>query len=134
MNFLRPLLIGTFAFFALNLTAQAQEASGENSIIAQYSQARIDMIAAELSLTSDQVAQIEALNAKVIEKIQAIQNNTQWDDAKKREFIRGNRDDHKYVMSTILTTQQFEAYLELMKGRASDRTDERIEHKEIKTN
>lgn len=131
MNFLRPILIGTFAFFALSLNAQTQQAQN-NTVIAQYSQSNIDLLATELSLTSDQIAQIEVLNARVTEKIQAIQNNTQMDDAKKREFIRGNGEDHKNVMSTILTTDQFSTYLDLMKAKASKRTDKRKQVQDIK--
>ncbi|MCJ8292523.1 MAG: hypothetical protein HRT58_05275 [Crocinitomicaceae bacterium] len=135
MNFLRPILFGTFAILALSLNAQTQQAPGDNAIIAQYSQDNIDLLTTELSLTSDQVTQIQNLNNKVEQKIQAIQNNTQMDAAKKREFIRGNRADHKRVMSTILTAEQFAAYEELMKAKASDRTEERQQIQDVeKTN
>lgn len=129
MNFLKPILIGSFAFFALSLNAQT---SGTNAVIAQYSQASINNIASELSLTTDQVTQIEALNEKVIEKIEAIQNNSQMDASKKREFIRGNREDHKRVMATILTPEQFSAYEDMMKAKASDRTEQRKQMHDIK--
>ena len=132
MNFLKPILIGAFAFLALNLNAQTSP--DNNAILAQYSQDQLDILTTELSLTTDQVTQIAALNSKVIEKIQAIQTNAQLDESKKREFIRGNREDHKRVMSTILDTDQYNEYLELLRAKASDRTEERIEHKEIKTN
>lgn len=125
MNILRPILVGAFAFFALSLNAQTQQAPGDNAIIAQYAQSNIDLMTTELSLTSDQVTQIQNLNSKVVQKIQAIQNDTQMDDAKKRAFIRGNREDHKRVMSTILTATQFAAYQEMMRAKASDRTEER---------
>lgn len=135
MNFLRPILIGTFAFFALSLNAQTQQAPGDNAVIAQYSQGNIDLLTTELSLTSDQVTQIQNLNDKVKQKIQTIQNDTQMDAGKKREFIRGNRADHKRVMSTILTAEQFAAYEELMKAKASDRTEERQQIQDVeKTN
>lgn len=129
MNFLKPFLIASFAFFALSLNAQT---SGTNAVIAQYSQASINNLAAELSLSDDQVTQIEALNEMVIQKIEAIQNNSQFDASKKREYIRGNREDHKRVMATILTPEQFEAYTELMKAKASDRTEQRKQMHDIK--
>lgn len=132
MNFLRPIIVGTFAFFALSLNAQTQQAPASNTIVALYAQDNLDVLATELSLSADQVAQIENLNSKVTQKIQAIQNNTQMDAPKKREFIRGNKEDHKRVMSTILTTDQFAAYQELMKAKASDRTEERMEIKDVK--
>ncbi|PHR32775.1 MAG: hypothetical protein COA38_06095 [Fluviicola sp.] len=135
MNFLRPILFGTFAILALSLNAQTQQAPGDNAIIAQYSQDNIDLLTTELSLTSDQVTQIQNLNNKVEQKIQVIQNNTQMDAGKKREFIRGNRADHKRVMSTILTAEQFAAYEELMKAKASDRTEEHQQIQDVeKTN
>ena len=68
----------------------------------------------------------------VIAKIEAIENNSQMDDAKKREFIRGNREDHKRVMATILTPEQFTAYEEMMKAKASDRTEQRKQMQDIK--
>jgi chemotaxis signal transduction protein len=129
MNFLKPILIGSFAFFALGLNAQT---SGTNAVIAQYSQSSINNLASELSLSVDQVTQIENLNEMVIAKIEAIENNSQMDDAKKREFIRGNREDHKRVMATILTPEQFTAYEEMMKAKASDRTEQRKQMQDIK--
>ena len=129
MNFLKPILIGSFAFFALSLNAQT---SGTNAVIAQYSQSSINNLATELSLSTDQVTQIENLNEMVIAKIEAIQNNSQMDAAKKREFIRGNREDHKRVMATILTPEQFTAYEEMMRAKASDRTEERKQMHDIK--
>ena len=131
MNFLRPILIGAFAILTLSLNAQTQQAQN-NAVIAQYSQSNIDMLATELSLTSNQIAQIEELNARVTEKIQAIQNSTSMDDAKKREFIRGNGEDHKRVMSTILTTNQYSAYLDLMKAKASKQTKASKKSQDIK--
>ena len=131
MNFLRPILVGTFAFFALGLNAQTQPAPN-NAVIAQYSQSSINNLTSELTLTTDQVTKIEALNEKVILKIQAIQNNSQMDDAKKREFIRGNQEDHKRVMATILSPEQYSAYLDLMKAKASNRTEQPKQVQDIK--
>ncbi len=132
MNFLRPILIGTFAFFALNLNAQTQQEPVENAVIAQYSQENIDRLTTKLSLTSDQVAQIQNLNSKVTQKIQVIQNDSQMDASKKSEFIQGNRDDHKRVMSTILTTDQFATYENQMKSTGPLHTKARIQNSEIK--
>lgn len=127
MNLLKPILIGVFAFFAVGLNAQTQEASTE-IILAHYSQESLNNWTSALSLTTDQVAQIAELNEKVVGKIQAIQDNAGFPDEKKREFIRGNREDHKRVMSTILTPQQFEAYLELTKANISSQ-DKQIQGK-----
>lgn len=118
MNFLKSFLVGAFAVMALGLNAQTQEAATE-AIIAQYSQENLAIWTTELSLTAEQVEQISALNEKVVGKIQAIQDNAGFPDEKKREFIRGNREDHKRVMSTILTPQQFNDYLALTKANIS---------------
>jgi len=117
MKFLKPFLIGSFAFFALSLNAQTSSA---DAAIAQLSQASINNLVTELALSPEQVSQIEALNEKVIQKIEAIRDNTQMDDSKKREFIRGNQGDHKLVMSTILTPEQFAEYEELLKPKAKN--------------
>ncbi len=134
MNFLRPILVGTFAFFALNLNAQTQQEPADNVIIAQYSQENIDRLTTELSLTSDQVAQIQNLNSKVAQKIQVIQNDSQMDASKKSEFIQGNRNDHKRMMSTILTTDQFAIYENQMNSTGPLRTKARQNSEIKKTN
>ena len=127
MNLLRPILIGAFAFFAIGLNAQTEPTS--NNAVAQYSQENTNQLATDLGLNADQVAQIQNLNEKVIGKIQAIQNNAEMTDAKKREFIRGNKEDHKRVMSTILTPQQFDAYLDSLKPKAADQRKQALPKK-----
>lgn len=129
MKFLKPLIIGSFACLALSLNAQTSSA---DAAIAQLSPASIDLLTTELSLTVEQVAQIDALNQVVIEKIETIRDNAQMDDSKKREFVRGNQADHKRVMSTILTSEQFAAYENLMKPKASERTEQRKQMQDIK--
>jgi hypothetical protein len=131
MNFLKPIIVGTFAFFALNLNAQIQQNPASSNTIALYAQDNLDELTTELSLSSDQVAKIQGLNGKVVQKIQAIQRNTQMDAAKKRNFISGNKEDHRRVMSTILTSDQFTTYEELMTAKASDRTEDRTKVQEI---
>jgi hypothetical protein len=128
MNFLKSIIVGSFAFFALSASAQ----TGTNPVTAQYSQESINQLATELSLSPEQVSQIQDLNEMVIVKIEAIQNNTQMDDAKKKEFIQGNREDHKRVMATILTPEQFTAYENLLKAKASSRTEKRMQIQDVK--
>lgn len=129
MKFLKPLFIGSFACLTLSLNAQTSSA---DAAIAQLSPANVDLIATELSLSADQIAQINELNQVVIQKIESIRDNAQMDDSKKREFVRGNQADHKRVMSTILTEEQFIAYEDLMKPKASDRTEKRKQMHDIK--
>ncbi|NRA13608.1 MAG: hypothetical protein HRT57_16825, partial [Crocinitomicaceae bacterium] len=54
------------------------------------------------------------LNLKVENKIEAINQNDALDNAKKQEFINGNKKDHKAIMTSILTIDQratYEAWL-----------------------
>lgn len=133
MNFLKPIIIATFAFFALSLNAQIQEAPASSTAIELFSQDNLDLLTTELSLSQDQVAKIEGLNSKVIQKLEAIHNDSEMDASRKKEFIEGNKEDHKRVMSTILTNDQFASYLDLMKAKAtSGESVEPIKSKEIK--
>ncbi|MFK7784923.1 MAG: hypothetical protein AB8B56_07400 [Crocinitomicaceae bacterium] len=129
MKFLKPFIIGSFACLTLSLNAQT---SSVDAAIDQLSTSRIDLLTTELSLTNEQVAQIDALNQKVIQKIETIRDDAQMNDSKKREFVRGNQADHKRVMSTILTPEQFTAYEDLMKPKASHRTEKRTQLQDIK--
>ena len=78
-----------------------------------------------LSLTSEQVEKVSALNQKVADKIEAIKSNDSFDKEKKREFIKGNKRDHKNAMTSILTTEQLVIYEEWL-------TTKKEEHKEKK--
>ncbi|MFT6983550.1 MAG: hypothetical protein ACJAUD_002328 [Crocinitomicaceae bacterium] len=63
-----------------------------------------------LSLTAEQVENVQILNLKVANKIQAIKDNDALDAAKKKEFINGNKKDHLVIMRTILTDEQLVTY------------------------
>jgi len=129
MKFLKPFIMGSFACLTLSLNAQT---SSIDAAIAQLSPSSIDLLTTELSLSLEQVSQIDALNQLVIQKIETIRDDAQMNDSKKREFVRGNQQDHKRVMATILTPEQFTAYEDLMKPKASNRTEKRTQMNDIK--
>ncbi len=74
-----------------------------------------------LDLTDDQVEKVRALNLKVALKIDAIKNDESMDAARKKEFIEGNRQDHKTMMKSILTEEQFTKYEEHLAAKKSFR-------------
>ena len=61
-----------------------------------------------LDLNDEQIEQVTALNIKVESKIAVIKNDVTMTDEKKKEFIKGNRQDQKRVLRVILTPEQFE--------------------------
>jgi len=67
----------------------------------------------ELELTDAQVERVKVLNLKVAEKIKAIKEDDSMSKEKKKEFIEGNMEDHKNVMKSILTADQFVKYEEM---------------------
>ena len=67
----------------------------------------------ELELTDDQVERVKVLNLKVAEKIKAIKEDETMSKEKKKEFIKGNMKDHKNVMKSILTADQFVKFEEM---------------------
>lgn len=78
-----------------------------------------------LSLTTEQEEKVRILNLKVANKIQAIKDNDSMTKEKKKEFIKGNKGDHKNEMTGILTADQlvtYEAWL----------TEKKAAHKEKK--
>lgn len=63
-----------------------------------------------LSLTPEQVEKVRVLNLKVTTKIEVIINDDSMTNEKKKEFILGNKADHKNVMNSILTEAQMVTY------------------------
>ncbi len=58
------------------------------------------------NLTSEQEEQLHALNLKVAMKIDAIKKDETMTDEKKKEFIKGNKEDKRRMLETILTEEQ----------------------------
>ena len=136
MNFLKPVIVGTFALASLTLSAQvdvAPSTSVETASITPEAAAelrsrkQLETLTPELSLTPEQVEQIHALNIKVEAKIYAIRTNTEMDAAKKQEFIRGNREDQQRVMQTILTPEQYAKYETMTVKEAPQRVERRMD-------
>jgi hypothetical protein len=63
-----------------------------------------------LDLTAEQEEQVRTLNLKVALKVQAIKEDDSMSAEKKKAFIKGNMEDHKRVMDSILTAEQLEIY------------------------
>ena len=81
----------------------------------------------ELELTDTQVERVKILNLKVAEKIKAIIDDESMSKEKKKEFIKGNKADHKNAMKSILTADQLEKYetiLEEMKAKKKAKHNE----------
>ncbi|PWL28099.1 MAG: hypothetical protein DCO96_08970 [Fluviicola sp. XM-24bin1] len=58
------------------------------------------------NLTPEQEEQLHALNMKVAMKIDAIKKDESMSDEKKKEFIKGNREDKRRMLEQILTEEQ----------------------------
>lgn len=71
----------------------------------------------ELDLSESQELQVAELNLKVAQKIEAIKKDDTMDPKQKREFIKGNMDDKRKTLSTILSEDQLEKYDEMMAER-----------------
>lgn len=137
MNFLKPVIVGTFAIASLSLNAQVEVVPSSTSVetaavspetaAEERSRKQLESLTTELSLTPEQVEQIHNLNVKVEAKIQAIRSNTEMDSAKKQEFIRGNREDQRNMMSTILTPEQFAKYETMTVKDAPQRVERRMD-------
>ena len=86
MNFLKPVIVGTFALASLTVSAQVtvapsstttETASVSPEAAAELrSRKQLETLTPELGLTPEQVEQIHALNVKVEAKIYAILRTT----------------------------------------------------------
>lgn len=136
MNFLKPVIVGTFALASLTVSAQVEVAPATSVETASVtpeaaaelrSRKQLETLTPELGLTPEQVEQIHALNIKVESKIQAIRTNPEMDAARKQEFIRGNRDDQQRMMQMILTPEQYAKYESITVKEAPQRIERRMD-------
>ena len=108
--------------------AKIAEKKANKKTPGEHAAEQTDEMTELLSLTPEQVEQVRVLNLKVANKISAIKKDDSMSPEKKKEFIQGNKKDHKFVMGTILTDEQmvtYEAYLaekkELRKEKKADK-------------
>lgn len=77
-------------------------------------QKQTDKMKEVLELTTEQEQQVYELNLKVANKIDVIKNDDAMTDEKKKEFIKGNKEDKRRALEAILTAEQlteWDAYL-----------------------
>ena len=99
----------------------------------ERAEAQTQRMATALDLTEEQIEKVRILNLKVINKIQVIKEDESMTPEKKKEFIKGNKQDHKSVMKSILTDEQFVKYEEYLANRRATGKDKKIEGKQIET-
>ena len=85
---------------------------------------KTDHLKEELSLTDDQYTLVYDLTVKVSEKIDVIKKDDTMNEARKKEFVRGNMKDFENEMSKILTAEQFIKFKEVKKKHEKDRKPE----------
>lgn len=98
--------------------------------LGEKAEAQTQRLKESLSLTDEQVVKVRDLNLTVLTKIEAIQKNESLTDEKKREFIKGNKEDHKRVMESILTADQLKKYEDTLAARRNMRPGVKPEQRE----
>ena len=63
-----------------------------------------------IELTEEQEEKVYLLNLKVANKIDAIKKDENMTSEKKREFIKGNKEDQRRSLEHILSTEQMETW------------------------
>ena len=94
----------------------------------EKARAKTDKMTEQLGLNAEQEAKLYDLNVKVARKIQAIKKNDEFSDEKKKKFIKGNKQDYKRVLKSILTEDQMER-LEELKKKKKEAKAEKLEDK-----
>ncbi len=85
---------------------KAQKEEMKNMSLEERAQKKANMLGEELGLDEEQQEKMNALTLKVAQKIEAIKNNPDFDDAKKREFINGNKADFRRALSSFVSEEQ----------------------------
>lgn len=108
MKSLKSFALAIFAFSAITVSAQTQGSPEEQAAVMNQ------VMQDELNLTSNQAEEIGELNLKVAEKIQAVNESQTLSPERKVEFVAGNMQDKRTVLSTLLTPAQLARYDELI--------------------
>lgn len=101
---------GTVAFSQAPETAQVEQKNHGEKTPGEIANAQTEKMIELLSLTEEQIEKVRALNLKVATKIDVIRNDETMTAERKKEFIKGNREDHKSMLRSILTDEQFATY------------------------
>jgi hypothetical protein len=111
---------------AIGSAAVAQEGRGDRKSTQERAQARTEKMAEELSLSEEQQARMEAVNAQAIEKRREILSNATLTDEQKKTELKASHEATKAQITEILTAEQ-EAKLE---ARKAEFKQQREEHKD----
>lgn len=108
MKAIKSFAFAILAFSALTVSAQVQTSPEDQAAVMNQ------VMQDELNLNANQAEMIGELNLKVAEKIQAVHENQTLTPERKVEFVAGNMQDKRAVLSTILTPAQLNRYDELV--------------------
>jgi len=101
---------GAVAFSQESESAQVAHENHGTQTPGEIANAQTEKMTELLALSEAQIEQVRVLNLKVATKIDVIRNDETMSAERKKEFIKGNRDDHKTMMKSILTDEQFATY------------------------
>jgi hypothetical protein len=85
---------------------EAKKAKKEETTLEEIAQKQTDKMKEVIELSAEQEEQIYALNLKVANKIDVIKKDDSMTDEKKKEFIKGNKEDKRRALEMILTEDQ----------------------------
>ena len=96
-------------------------AMAQKSAIEEKAQRTTDLMLSELQLTEEQTEKVSMLNHKIEYKLEAVRNNTNYSDAKKREHINGNKESYARVLESILTKEQLDKWAAIQGASATEK-------------
>jgi protein CpxP len=109
---------------AIGSAAIAQEGTQDRKSTEERAHARTEKMAEELSLTEEQQAKMEAVNAQAIEKRKEILNNASLTEEQRKAGLKANHEATKAQIAGILTPDQ-QAKLEAKKEAFQQQREER---------
>ena len=72
-----------------------EKKEGKKKSLEERAEEKTQKLVEMLSLTEEQTERVRILNLKVLQKIAAVKKNESLTDEQKKEFIKGNKNDHK---------------------------------------
>lgn len=113
------------ALAGLSVATQAQEQKSKTP--EERAQMRTERLAKQLDLSPEQVAQVQAINLKYIDKTDELRKERQAEHAETREAGKAMRGSHEAEMKAVLTPEQYTKWMaakEKVKARQTEKAGE----------
>lgn len=129
MNSFKKVVMGMSLLIAASLV-QAEEAKWRDLSPGERAAHHTERMTEKLGLSSEQEAQVEAINLKYADKIAALRSESESERKEKRKAIKALFEEKDKELKAVLTEEQYQQYREHKKAMHKKMKHKRNERRE----